>query len=455
MNAQFTNFMLEDFIQFVQKENLFQAEDKILIAVSGGIDSVVLAKLFSLAKFNFGIAHVNFSLRGEESLADEVFVKKLAKTLKAPYHSIVFDTKAFAEKEKISTQMAARLLRYNWFEEIRQEFDYQYIATAHHQMDSAETVLINMTRGSGLAGFHGIPLKNGHLIRPMLFANQEQIFDFVVEKHLAWREDSSNESTKYQRNFIRHEIVPKFQEMNAAFEDTLAQTSERIRDIEAWIQEEYAMWQEANITNDTANNLFVQLNPSSAKEKVMQQRWLQSLAFNGDQITQIINHPNDKVGKIYESPLFTLNIDRQQWVISPKDQSEYKPILVQEEDELIDLGNQELHIYVEEKTEDFKVPTDANIACLDADSLTFPLEIRKTQEGDWFCPLGMNSKKLISDFLTDKKVALNLKKSTLLMLSKGSVAWIVGHRIDNRFKVSDKTETVMIFELKPKTILSN
>ena len=450
MNAQFTNFMLEDFIHFIQKENLFQPEDKILIAVSGGIDSVVLAKLFSLAKFNFGIAHVNFSLRGEESLADEVFVKKFAKTLKVPYHSIVFDTKAFAEKEKISTQMAARLLRYNWFEEIRQQEGYQYIATAHHQMDSAETVLINLTRGSGLAGFHGIPLKNGHIIRPMLFANQEQIFDLVVEKHLAWREDSSNESTKYQRNFIRHEIMPKFQELNSTFDETLAQTSERIRDIEAWIQEEYAMWQEANIKSDTANNLFVQLNNKTAREKVMQQRWLQSLAFNGDQIAQITNHPADKVGKIFESPLFILNIDRNQWVLSPKDQSEYKPILVQEEDEVIDLGTKELHIYVEEKTADFKVPTEANMACLDADSLTFPLEIRKSQEGDWFCPLGMNSKKLISDFLTDKKVALNIKKTTLLMLSKGSVAWIVGHRIDNRFKVSDKTETVMIFELKPK-----
>jgi tRNA(Ile)-lysidine synthase len=442
--------MLEDFIHFIQKENLFQAEDKILIAVSGGIDSIVLAKLFSLAKFNFGVAHVNFSLRGEESLADEVFVKKFAKTLKVPYHSIVFDTKAFAEKEKISTQMAARLLRYNWFEEIRQREGYQYVATAHHQMDSAETVLINLTRGSGLAGFHGIPIKNGHIIRPMLFANQEQIFDFVVEKRLAWREDSSNESTKYQRNFIRHEIMPKFQEINSTFDETLAQTSERIRDIETWIQEEYALWQAENIKNDTANNLFVQLNAKTAREKVMQQRWLQSLAFNADQITQITNHPADKVGKLFESPLFTLNIDRNQWVLSPKDQSEYKPILVQEEDEVVDLGTQELHIYVEEKTADFKVPTEANIACLDADGLTFPLEIRKTQEGDWFCPLGMNSKKLISDFLTDKKVALNLKKSTLLMLSKGSVAWIVGHRIDNRFKVSDKTETVMIFELRPK-----
>lgn len=448
MNAQFTNFMLEDFIQFIQKENLFTPEDKILVAVSGGIDSMVLAKLFAQAKFNFGIAHVNFSLRGEESIADEVFVKKFAKTLKVPYHSIVFDTKAFAEKEKISTQMAARLLRYNWFEEIRQQEGYAYIATAHHLMDSAETVLINLTRGSGLAGFHGIPLKNGYVIRPLAFATQEQIYDLVVENRMAWREDSSNESTKYQRNFIRHEIVPKFQEMNPVFDQTLAQTSARIRAVEDWILDEFNAWKLANCTTDTSNNQFVKLAELSSKEKVMQQRWLQSLHFHPDQIEQIIQHPADKVGKIFESPLYTLNIDRAQWVISPKDQSEFKPILIQEEDEDIQVGNQMLHIYVEEKTPDFKVPSDPNIACLDADSLTFPLEIRKAQEGDWFCPLGMNSKKLISDFLTDKKVPVNLKKTTNLLVSKGSVAWIVGQRIDNRFKVSDKTETVMIFEIK-------
>jgi tRNA(Ile)-lysidine synthase len=440
--------MLEDFIQFIQKENLFTPEDKILVTVSGGIDSMVLAKLFAQAKFNFGIAHVNFSLRGEESIADEVFVKKFAKTLKVPYHSIVFDTKAFAEKEKISTQMAARLLRYNWFEEIRQQEGYAYIATAHHLMDSAETVLINLTRGSGLAGFHGIPLKNGYVIRPLAFATQEQIYDLVVENRMAWREDSSNESTKYQRNFIRHEIVPKFQEMNPVFDQTLAQTSARIRAVEDWILDEFNAWKLANCTTDTSNNQFIKLAELSSKEKVMQQRWLQSLHFHPDQIEQIIQHPADKVGKIFESPLYTLNIDRAQWVISPKDQSEFKPILIQEEDEDIPVGNQMLHIYVEEKTPDFKVPSDPNIACLDADSLTFPLEIRKAQEGDWFCPLGMNSKKLISDFLTDKKVPVNLKKTTNLLVSKGSVAWIVGQRIDNRFKVSDKTETVMIFEIK-------
>ena len=176
--------MLEDFINFVQKENLFRADEKILVAVSGGIDSMVLSKLFSIAKFNFGIAHVNFSLRGEESLADEVFVKKWAKTLKVPYYSIVFDTKAFAEKEKLSIQVAARMLRYAWFEEIRVSEGYAFIATAHQAMDQAETVLINLSRGTGIAGFHGIPVKNGHVIRPMAFASQEDVFDFVVAQKL-------------------------------------------------------------------------------------------------------------------------------------------------------------------------------------------------------------------------------------------------------------------------------
>ena len=447
LNEQFTNFMLEDFIQFIQKENLFTPQDKILVAVSGGIDSVVLAKLCALAKFNIGIAHVNFSLRGEESIADEVFVKKFAKTLKVPYHSIVFDTKSFAETSKISTQMAARLLRYTWFEEIREAGNYTYIATAHHQMDSAETVLINLTRGTGLAGFHGIPLKNGHIIRPLQFANQDQLNDFVVQHHLAWREDSSNESTKYQRNFIRHEIMPKFLEMNAQFDQTIAQTSARIRTIETWIAAEYGTWLADHKKTDAEGNQFISLE-TSPKDTVMQERLLQSLAFNADTIQAI--QAAKTVGNLFESPLFSLNIDRNQWVISPKDQSQFKPIQIQEEDEIVDMGTYELHIYVEDKSADFSIPTDPNIACMDADALVFPIEVRKAQEGDWFCPLGMNSKKLISDFLTDKKIPLNLKKNTQILLSKGSVAWIVGHRLDNRFKVSDKTETVVIIERKPK-----
>ncbi|MHA8056770.1 tRNA lysidine(34) synthetase TilS [Aquirufa nivalisilvae] len=444
--------MLEDFIQFIRKENLFQADQKILLAVSGGIDSVIMSKLFSLAKFNFGIAHVNFSLRGEESLADEVFVKKMAKTLKVPYFTICFDTKAFAEKEKLSTQMAARILRYDWFEEIRQQEGYDYIATAHHQMDSAETVLMNLSRGSGLAGFHGIPIKNGNIIRPMAFASQEQIFDFVVSHKLAWREDSSNASTKYQRNFIRHEIIPKFIELNPHFEQSVAQSSANIASIEKWMQAELVLWKQERCKTDEAGNVFVQLSGSSLAEKelVMRQQFLLTYHFNTDNLAHILAADELQVGKLFESPSHILNIDRQQWVLSPKDQSEFKPILVQEEDETVDLGNHLLHIDFGENEKGFTPPTGSHVACLDADTLHFPLEIRKYQEGDWFCPLGMNQKKLISDFLTDKKVPLNLKKNVQLVLSKGSVVWVMGHRIDNRNKVTDKTEGLCILTMENK-----
>ncbi|AWL09692.1 tRNA(Ile)-lysidine synthetase [Aquirufa nivalisilvae] len=444
--------MLEDFIQFIRKENLFQADQKILLAVSGGIDSVIMSKLFSLAKFNFGIAHVNFSLRGEESLADEVFVKKMAKTLKVPYFTICFDTKAFAEKEKLSTQMAARILRYDWFEEIRQQEGYDYIATAHHQMDSAETVLMNLSRGSGLAGFHGIPIKNGNIIRPMAFASQEQIFDFVVSHKLAWREDSSNASTKYQRNFIRHEIIPKFIELNPHFEQSVAQSSANIASIEKWMQAELVLWKHERCKTDEAGNVFVQLSGSSLAEKelVMRQQFLLTYHFNTDNLAHILAADELQVGKLFESPSHILNIDRQQWVLSPKDQSEFKPILVQEEDETVDLGNHLLHIDFGENEKGFTPPIGSHVACLDADTLHFPLEIRKYQEGDWFCPLGMNQKKLISDFLTDKKVPLNLKKNVQLVLSKGSVVWVMGHRIDNRNKVTDKTEGLCILTMENK-----
>lgn len=452
MNEQFTNFMLEDFINFVEKENLFNKDQKILIAVSGGIDSILLAKLFALAKFNFGIAHVNFCLRGEESLADEVFVKKFAKTLKVPFHTICFDTVVFAEKEKLSIQMAARILRYSWFEEIRVKNNYAFIATAHHQLDSAETILINLTRGTGLAGFHGIPIKNGHIIRPLSFASQELIYDFVVEQKLAWREDSSNATIKYQRNFIRHEIMPKFQELNPQFEQTLADTSEKIRNVEHWISAELNEFKVKQVAFDVDGNIYVPVSAGFSTEKwtVIAQQYLQEFNFSFGVINQILTHPTEKVGKLFESPSHMLNIDRSQWVISPKDHVEFKPILIQEEDEIVDFGSHELHVFIEENNKSF-VPTNSpNIACLDADSLEFPLEIRKYQEGDWFCPLGMNSKKLISDFLTDKKVPLNIKKNTQILLSKGSVVWVMGHRIDNRNKVSDKTETVMILEIRPK-----
>jgi tRNA(Ile)-lysidine synthase len=240
--------------------------------------------------------------------------------------------------------------------------------------------------------------------------------------------------------------MPKFQELKANFEQTLASTSSKIKGIEAWLQDELQTFKRESCTADSAGNTCVKLPASSSKTTVLLTELLLSYHFNSATIEEIL--PADKVGAIFESPSHILNVDRGLWIISLKSQADYKPIVISEDDEVINIGNQELHIFVEEKTADWKAITDPNVACLDADTLDFPLEIRKIQEGDWFCPLGMNQKKLISDFLTDKKVPLTIKKNTQILLSKGSVAWILGQRIDNRNKVTDKTELVAVFELK-------
>lgn len=441
--------MLEDFNQFIEKHQLFTKKDRILLAVSGGIDSMVMAKLFSLSDYAFGIAHVNFGLRGEESHADEVFVKKFAKTLKVPFYSIQFETKAFAETEKISIQQAARMLRYQWFEEIALKENYQKIATAHHRLDQAETVLLNFTRGTGIAGYHGIPVENGKIVRPIAFASQEQLFDTVVSYKLAWREDSSNQSSKYSRNFIRQEVMPKLMELNPSIDQTIAENAQKVIDIEQWIEDEYVAWKEKHLFYDSEEIILVKdILTEKPKERVLLGKFLQSKNFNFSQTSLIFKANTEQaIGKVFESPTHLLNIDRKQWLVKTKDQQSFRPLFIQEDEEEINLNNQVVKLYFEEKTEDYNIPNSQNIACLDAEKLVFPLEIRKYQEGDWFCPLGMNQKKLISDFLTDKKVPLLKKQNTYLLLSNGSVAWVIGYRIDNRFKVTEKTEEVYIIEV--------
>jgi tRNA(Ile)-lysidine synthase len=245
--------------------------------------------------------------------------------------------------------------------------------------------------------------------------------------------------------------MPKFIELNDHFEQTMAETSQKIRGIENWIKEECQNWEANAIKTDVNGNIFVELLEELAEEKskVIYHKFLSDLNFNHEQIQQIIVHQGEEnVGKIFESPSHIVNIDRKQWVISRKDYTEFRPILIQEEDEKVSLGKQIIQIYFEEKVANFEPSTSSQIACLDADKLEFPLEIRKAQEGDWFCPLGMNQKKLVSDFLTDKKVPLTIKKQTMVLLSKGSIVWIIGHRIDNRYKVTEKTEGVCFMEIE-------
>jgi tRNA(Ile)-lysidine synthase len=224
--------MLKSFQSHILKQKLFSQKDKILLTVSGGVDSVLMCELFHLAKINFGIAHCNFQLRGDESNGDEAYVRSLAKKYNVEFHTIKFNTSTFAKKNKLSTQIAARQLRYEWFEKLRTEHHYHFIATAHHQDDSIETFFINIVRGTGISGLHGILPKQGNIIRPMLFTNKEQILKYVKKQKLKYREDSSNASDKYVRNKIRHQIIPLLKELNPGFEKTMENNILHLRDVE-------------------------------------------------------------------------------------------------------------------------------------------------------------------------------------------------------------------------------
>lgn len=439
--------IIEHFKNFIEEKTLFKKEDKILLGVSGGMDSIVMAELFHQAKFKFDIAHVNFGLRGEESKADEEFVRSLAKKYKVEFHHTQFETAAFAEKEGISIQMAARNLRYAWFESIREKYAYQKIAIAHHQTDSAETILLNLVRGTMLSGLHGILPKNGHIIRPIIWMNKEEMMEILEQNRLAWREDSSNASTKYKRNFIRHEIYPLLKELNPNFEETISKNAEKILKIEDWLNQELEAWK-SNYIRVEKEGLWI--NPPEnfdIKNQLLFSQFLNEIGFNSQQIEQILAIDRGATGKIFESPIYTININRGEYVLVRKSLEEFSAIFIEEGTKEIFIGENKLTFELADYSEKLELNQGNNTAILDYDLVQWPLVFRSASEGDWFCPLGMNKKKLISDFLTDKKIPFVLKKSTKILVSGHSICWVVGHRIDNRYKVGEKTKKVLIIQI--------
>ncbi len=440
--------MLHNFITYIREKALFGPEEKILLAVSGGMDSAVMLHLFARAKFTFAVAHCNFGLRGEESDADEAFVKKLAKKYKVPVFTEQFRTEAFAEQEKVSVQMAARTLRYEWFNTLLMEEGYAYVATAHHLNDTVETVLLNLVKGTGIAGLHGIGVKNGRIVRPLLFADKESIYDFVVENQLVWREDASNESSKYQRNLIRNQVVPLLKEINPNLEGTMAHTVERIAAVEQIFEEQISLLRDELITSgENARFLdFTRLQTQTAP-LIRLHELLKPYHFNYPQAKDLWEALDREPGKIFYSPTHTLVKDRTRLVITPKSLAAFGTSKLHRDQTAFQLEGLKLAVQLL-PTADYRISRSPKVAALDLKTLHFPLKVRRWKEGDWFCPLGMTGKKKISDFLIDEKVPLNLKERVWVLLSGDSIVWIIGHRIDNRFKITDKTETVYQLSLE-------
>jgi tRNA(Ile)-lysidine synthase len=435
--------MLERFKAYIHEKELFAPEDKLLLAVSGGIDSVVMCLLFHKANFNFAIAHCNFALRGEESDEDELFVKKLAKKYKVPFYCDHFETASFAEREKISIQMAARTLRYEWFEKLLDSEGYHYVATAHHLNDAVETLLLNITKGTGIAGLHGIQPKVKRLVRPLLFADKEEIYACVVDNQLAWREDSSNQSVKYQRNLIRNEVIPLLKTINPSLESTMKQTIERVTAVEQLFYAEVERVRQKLVRKEPGI-IYIEINllQQEAEPLIKLYELIKEYHFSYTQAQDIWQVLGSGPGRQFDSPTHILVKDRKELIITAKQLYTFMSASIEAGQE--SFSNELLELQIKESSaENFTIPADAAIASLDKGLLQFPLKLRKWKEGDWFCPLGMNKKKKLSDFLIDTKVPLNLKEKIWILTSNGSIVWIVGHRIDNRFKITDKTEQIL------------
>ncbi|MGE0929892.1 tRNA lysidine(34) synthetase TilS [Peijinzhouia sedimentorum] len=447
--------MIHAFKSYIGKQQLLCHGDKTLIAISGGLDSVVLTHLFYQAKLPFALAHVNFALRGIESDGDEEFVIQLAKKYGVECHVKKMNTEEFASHNKVSIQMAARELRYAWFQELAIKYDYKQIATAHHWDDSVETVLLNLAKGTGIRGLHGILPKKGNLIRPLLFASKDELESYADKQNLIWREDASNASDKYQRNYIRHNLIPQFQHLNPAWSESMKSSVAYFQAAETLMQATLDKLK-SNILLRENDSIKINLplllkNPHPA---FILHEWISELGFTESQCQNITETENLLTGSQFNSEYFTGLIDRDFLIISPKKIDGEIPfqdlVIILDADngaiEIKDFGTLEWQLMDFERMPDFKNP---NIAYFDADKIEEELTIRNWREGDHFQPLGMKGKKLLSDFMIDAKIPLNLKSSVLLLCSGEKIAWVISHRIDDKFKLTNSTKRILKLTYQP------
>ncbi|NJW51336.1 tRNA lysidine(34) synthetase TilS [Salinimicrobium oceani] len=436
--------MLLPFKNHLQAQFPKVAESKILVAVSGGVDSVVLAHLCKEARLNFSIAHCNFNLREEESDQDEIFVLELADALDVQVFIEGFETEAYAAEKKMSIQMAARELRYNWFTELCETLQFDYIFTAHHANDNLETVLINFIRGTGLEGLTGMPDVNNCILRPLLPFTRNEIENYAKNEKFEWREDSSNQSAKYFRNKVRLEVIPRLLELNPQLLDSFGKTRSYLQQSSQLIEDYIsALFPQIAKEEEFGYSFRIKLLKTLPHLKAVLYELFKSFGFT--EWEDVHGLLDAQPGKMVFSRTHRLIRDRDSLLLTTIPVDDQKIFEIKEDEEVVMLPMGTFHF---EKVEDVSTDLRKTIH-VDSEQLQFPLIVRKWQKGDYFYPFGMQGKKKLSKFFKDEKLSLPQKENCWILCSGEKIVWVIGHRLDGRFAVNDESKKILRISYTP------
>lgn len=422
--------------KYIEEKDLFSLHDRMLVALSGGADSVALLRVLLSLGYQCECAHCNFHLRGEESDRDENFVRHLCGSLSVPLHVVHFQTGVYASRHHLSIEMAARELRYAWFEQLREERSVSFIAVAHHRDDSVETFLLNLMRGTGIDGLKGIAAKNGRVVRPLLQQSRADILDYLQAIGQDFVTDSTNLQDEYMRNKIRLNILPLMRELNPSVAESIEETAQRLSEVASVYHRDRA---------EALDRKVVRVSPVMQKVAIRDvladiaplsflYELLSPLGFNSCQVKDIhrcLSVPQS--GKRFLSKEWILLRDRDELLMQKKDAA--------------DVSVPALQVEEMERGDSFVIPRDRHVACLDADKVTLPLVVRRWRKGDRFVPLGMKGKKNVSDYLTDRKFSLFEKEKQYVVCSGDDIVWLANERCDHRFRVTDATRRVLLLRL--------
>lgn len=429
---------------YIEKQQLLAGDAPVLVGFSGGADSVALLCLLVQLGYRCIALHCNFHLRGDESMRDERFAEETARKLGVPFYKTDFDTTAYAAGHHLSVEMAARELRYNWFEEMRLRLGAQAVAVAHHRDDSVETVLLNLIRGTGIRGLGGIRPKNGYIVRPLLAVSRREILAWLEQQQMSYVTDSTNLSDAYTRNFIRLRVLPLLEELNPSVKTAIARTADHLAATEA-IYLQVVEDARRQLIEEGSRIPIARLMKYPSPSTILYEL-LKPYGFSRQVADDVFLSLEKESGKMFYSPEFRLLKDREYLILSPMEVCDVQAYTFSAEAVLENIwrGPIELSFQKTVITNDFNIRKDRHNAYFDYDKLSFPLTLRKWKEGDWFIPFGMKGRKKLSDYFSDRKFSRIDKEQVWLLCSGENILWIVGERTDNRFCIDKTTKSVLV-----------